>query len=236
LLACFAATGDAEAFYAILYRDPDLLLPHLCSDATRRWRAALIDDRMVPFLAMNMSSGTDEVFAGLCELARAVSSPAIDDVLSGLFQRWTGHFKGWRTTGPRQTSHHIWRAFGDLTGHPRFDHIEGWQRLLSSVLYAPLAWYHKQHVARVLERDPGAYIQLESLLFKSEDWAHYYEDEIDRLEQAAERLFGQVRDCAHSGQRPPPAREAARIALAPLRRLWGGFLAGVRSRRYPHNE
>ena len=48
LLACLTATGDAEAFYGILYRDPDLLLPHLCSDVTRRWRAALIDTGVRP--------------------------------------------------------------------------------------------------------------------------------------------------------------------------------------------
>ncbi len=92
LLACLAALGDAEAFYRTLYRDPDLLLPHLCSFAARQQIAAFLGDRMVPFLTMYLSSGTDDVFAGLCGLARAIESPAIDSVLSGLLRRWTRYF------------------------------------------------------------------------------------------------------------------------------------------------
>ena len=57
-----------------------------------------------------------------------------------------------------------------------------------------MRWYEKQTITRVLERDPRTYVQLESLLFRSEDWEHFFEDEIDRLQEAAERLFGQVAD------------------------------------------
>jgi hypothetical protein len=46
----------------------------------------------------------------------------------------------------------------------------------------------------VLERDPRSYIQIESILFKAEDWEHFYESEVERLERAAERLFGEVAD------------------------------------------
>lgn len=96
--------------------------------------------------------------------------------------------------GPRRTSVDLWRAFNDLARHPRFDLIEDWQGLLSPVLQGPLRSHEQQAVLRVLERDPRSYIQIESMLFKSEDWEHFNESEVDRLERAAERLFGEVTD------------------------------------------
>lgn len=88
----------------------------------------------------------------------------------------------------------MWRAFRDLTEHPRFDRIEDWHGLLMPVMQAPIRWYEKQSVTRVLERDPRSYIQLECLLFKAEDWETFFEDEIDRLQEAVERLFHRVSD------------------------------------------
>lgn len=194
LLACLAAAGNAEVFYRLLYRDGDTLLPKICSYAGRQQIAAFTDDRLIPFLTVHLSSGTDEIFAGLCGLARAIVSPSIDGVLTALFQRWTGSFARGGEGGPRWVSIDLWRAFNDLAGHPRFDLIEDWQGLLTPVLQGPLRWYEKQKVLRVLERDPRSYIQIESMLFKSEDWEHFNESEIERLEKAAERLFGEVAD------------------------------------------
>lgn len=194
LLACLAAAGDAEIFYRLLEQDAEGLLPHICSYAGRQQIAVFIDDRLIPFLTAHLSSGTDEIFAGLCGLARAIVSPSIDSVLAALFQRWTGYLAVGLETGPRRTSIDLWRAFNDLTGHPRFDLIEDWQGLLSPVLSGPLRWYEKQKVLRVLERDPRSYIQIESMLFKCDDWEHFNESEVDRLERAAERLFGEVAD------------------------------------------
>ncbi|WP_413207366.1 hypothetical protein [Rhodospirillum sp. A1_3_36] len=194
LLACLAAAGNAEAFYRLLDRDSDALLPHISSYRGRQQIAAYIDDRLVPFLTVYLSSGTDEIFAGLCGLARAIVSPSIDSVLTALFQRWTGTFVRGENAGPKRTSIDLWRAFNDLAGHPRFDLIEDWHGLLSPVLQCSLRWYEKQKVLRVLERDPRSYIQIESMLFKCDDWEHFRESEVDRLERAAERLFGEVAD------------------------------------------
>jgi hypothetical protein len=129
LFACLAAAGNAEIFYRLLDRDGDALLPHICSYNGRKQIAAFIDDRLIPFLTLHLSSGTDEVIAGLCGLARYIVSPSIDSVLTVLFQRWTGFFAGGREAGPRRTSVDLWRAFNDLTGHPRFELIEDWQGL-----------------------------------------------------------------------------------------------------------
>jgi len=192
LIACLSAKDDAEAFYRTLYHDPQLLLPHICTYTARQRIAKFIDDRMIPFLASYASSGTDEIFEGLCGVARLLDSPAVVPMLSALFRRWAAYFEDWQTVGRQRVSHHVWRAFRDLTEHPQFEHIEARHGLLSRVLHTPLPWYDKQQVTRVFERDSGSYIQLESLLFRSEDWEHFYEDEIERLQEAAERLFKQI--------------------------------------------
>lgn len=194
MFAALAAMGEADAFYRVLYQDPQILLPHLCSYGARQQIGEFLDDRMIPFLRMHLTSGTEEILEGLCGLARAIESPAVDAILSGLFRRWTGHFEAWRRTGHLTTSHHMWRAFRDLTEHPRFDRIEDWQGLLLPVMQAPMRWFEKQMVTRVLERDSRSYVQLESLLFRSEDWETFFEDEIDRLQEVAERLFQRVND------------------------------------------
>lgn len=83
----------------------------------------------------------------------------------------------------------LWRAFKRLTDHPRSEMIEGWQSRLTSVLQAQLAWYNAQDIVRVLERDPRSYTLIESRLFRATNWQHFHQDEIDRPDAAAERLF-----------------------------------------------
>jgi hypothetical protein len=55
-----------------------------------------------------------------------------------------------------------------------------------------MRWYHADNIVRVLERDPRSYILIESRLFKAANWEHFHQDEIDRLDNAAERLFAQL--------------------------------------------
>lgn len=47
-------------------------------------------------------------------------------------------------------------------------------------------------IVRVLERDPRSYILIESRLFKAANWEHFHWDEIDRLDDAAEKLFHEL--------------------------------------------
>jgi hypothetical protein len=86
----------------------------------------------------------------------------------------------------------LWRGFNRLAEHPRFNMIEGWRSRLASVLRLQIASYRSENIVRVLERDPRSYIQIESLLFKTANWEHFHQDEIDRLDDAAERLFSQL--------------------------------------------
>jgi hypothetical protein len=60
------------------------------------------------------------------------------------------------------------------------------------VLQAQLAWYNAENIVRVLERDPRSYVLIECRLFRATNWAHFHQDEIDRLDAAAERLFPEL--------------------------------------------
>lgn len=86
----------------------------------------------------------------------------------------------------------LWRGFDRLAEHPRFIQIKEWQTRLAAVLQASISWYQKQNIVRVLERDPRSYIQIEQMLFKYANFEHYHQDEIDRLDEAAERLFHEL--------------------------------------------
>ena len=189
LFASLAEMSNSEGLYLTLSAAPHLLIPHLCSPAGRRHLRKFADERLLPYLTMMVSTGDDEIFEGLCDLAGTICSSSVDALLSHLFRRWIGHFHGSRRHGVHETSHHLWRAFRHLSEHPRFDRIDGWQAQLSRLLLLPLPAYEIQTITRVLEKDPHSYMQMESLLFKAEDWEHFLEDEIDRLDRAAERLF-----------------------------------------------
>lgn len=188
-LASLGAQDDGDRFYEALDEQVDLLLPRLCTEAQAAPVLKYIDARIVPFLQRYISSGTDEFFEGLCILARHVNSPEIDAVLPGLLHRWAQRFDIRSPMLQHDQNYVLWRAFKRLTDHPRFEMINGWQSRLSSVLQAQLAWYNAQDIVRVLERDPRSYTLIESRLFRATNWQHFYQDEIDRLDAAAERLF-----------------------------------------------
>ena len=191
LLACLDAQGDGARFYDELFLHPNTLLPHLCTAAQPRF-AKHLDARIVPLLSMYAPSGTDELFETMCGLARAIDVPEIDPVLHSLFTRWVQSFNLRSPYLQHTENYPLWRGFSLLTSHPRFDLVEDWQSSLASVLRAQLRWYHRQTIARVVERHPRSYIQIEALLFRAEDWEHFHEDEIDRLDAAASRLFSET--------------------------------------------
>ena len=125
-------------------------------------------------------------------LALEVNAPEIDAVLAGLLFRWTQRFEMTSAALQHNENHALWRGFNRLAEHPRFNMIDGWQSRLAPVLQAPLSWYHAENIVRVLEHDPRSYILIELKLFRATNWEHFYQDEIDRLDSAAERLFAQL--------------------------------------------
>jgi hypothetical protein len=81
-----------------------------------------------------------------------------------------------------------------LSEHPRFHAISDWPQQLEMVLMAPMASYRAESIVRVLEGDSGSYALLETRLFEEVNLEHYHEDEVDRLDRAAEALFSQTQD------------------------------------------
>jgi HEAT repeat protein len=190
-LAALGSQDDSGRFYEELANQEDLLMPRLCTTAQATPVLKYIDARIVPFLLRYIASGTDEFFEGLCILARQVTGTEIDTVLSGLLYRWTQRFDVRSLMSQHDHNYALWRGFKRLTENPRFEMIEGWQSRLASVLQVPLA-YHGEDIVRVLERDPRSYSLIESRLFRATNWQHFHQDEIDRLDAAAERLFPQL--------------------------------------------
>ena len=193
LLACLDARADGSRFYEELSLHPVVLLPHLYRAAVPRF-SRHIDARLIPLIATYAASSTDELFETSCALTHLFEGPEIDAALRNLLQRWGSSFHPQSSVAQQLESFPFWRGFSLLTSHPRFGLIEGWPSSLISALRAQIAPFHKQSVVRVLERHPQSYIQVEALLFKTEDWLHFYETEIDRLDAAAERLFEQTTD------------------------------------------
>ena len=192
MLRCISVSGNAGVLYELLQRYPEEFLEPLGSHPFCEHLAPLLDDRIVPILAANLTSGPAERLESLSRLARKIQGPKIDRVLAYIFNRWIGHFKGRQTGEGIELGHEYWRAFRELTDHPRFTLINNWPEELVPILYSrDLAWFRKQDVTRVLEGDPRSYIHLENVLFKSEEWEHFYQEDIDVLEQSCNRLFSE---------------------------------------------
>ncbi|WP_377807922.1 hypothetical protein ABNQ38_14670 (plasmid) [Azospirillum sp. A29] len=190
-LACLCAENDSNRFYDELALHEHVLFPYLCGQGMPLV-SKYVDTRMIPFLARHVSSGTDELFEGLCALALRVNAPEIDTVLAGLLYRWTQRFQPRASASPNGDDISLWRGFRLLTEHLRFVRIKGWQPRLAAVLSAPMQWIHREDIVRVLERDPRSYLLIESRLFNATNWEHYPRDEIDRLDEASERLFHEL--------------------------------------------
>lgn len=85
------------------------------------------------------------------------------------------------------------RGFARLREHPRFCEVAGWRKTLENVLAANMRWFYKQEIMRVLDGGPGSYVTVESQLSREENWVHFTSSEIHSLDEAAERLFRELR-------------------------------------------
>ena len=191
ILRCVAVAGNSNVLFDLLKQYSESFLQVLGSHSICTRLAPLIDGRIVPILGVNVLAGNDEMLESLTRIAQLVETPDIDSVLGLLLKRWTNRFEVSRLQDPIEPSPHFWRAFQNLSNHTRFREIEGWHRILAPVLNSPrLPWYCRRDIARVLEGNSGSYIQLEMLRLRAQDWEHFYDDEIDWLDKACERLFG----------------------------------------------
>ena len=193
-LACLTDQGDDARFYAALAEAEETLMPELCQKAQGLSAKLEIDNRLIPALTRFLSVGGDDLFEGLCILAKCIDAPEIQPVLNGLLHRWIQRFDLQAARPQNDEAFSLWRGFARLSEHPLFDDIPDWPQHLVVVLRAPMAWFHAQSIMRVLERDSGSYTLIEARLFNEENWEHYREDEVERLDRAAETLFGQFQD------------------------------------------
>jgi hypothetical protein len=191
-LECLGAQNNGDRFYDELAKTPDELIHHICESTWNSPILKYIDIRIIPTLYRYVSSGTDEFFEGLCTLTLQITSPEIDVALAGLFYRWTQQFDVKSRNLQHADNHHLWRGFKRLVEHPRFNEIKEWQPRLAAVLQSHIAWYQKQDIVRVLERDARSYIPIEQMLFRHANFEHFSQDEIDRLDDAAEKLFHEL--------------------------------------------
>jgi len=191
-VASLGAQADADRFYQVLDSDADILLPVLGKFGGIASAEPLLDDRLAPIITRCALLGDDEFFESLCNLLRHVVSKAAVPPLSALLGRWASRFD--RTSSVLSAdSIGLWRGFARLKDHSHFREIRGWRRILENALPANIRWLHKQDIMRVLETDAGSYLTVESRLMRDKDWVHFYHSEIDRLDEAAERLFMEVR-------------------------------------------
>ncbi|MBY3574324.1 HEAT repeat domain-containing protein [Rhizobium laguerreae] len=191
-LACLGAQADDDRFYQALDADADILLPVLGKFGGAKAVETFLDERLVPALNRCALLGSDEFFEALCNLAQHVVSRKAIPLLSALLGRWASRVDGHLPAQP-DDSVELWRGLARLKDHPRFRDIPGWRRKLEKALQANIVWSHKRDIVRILETDAGSYIAVEDQLVREEDWAHFYQSEIDMLDDAAERLFLQLR-------------------------------------------
>jgi hypothetical protein len=194
-LACLAAQRDDVRFYAALDEAEDPLMPVLCQKAQELSTQFKIDGRLIPAFTRFLSVGGDDLFKGLCVLAKCIDAPEIVPVLEGLLHRWVQRFDVRAVEFQNNDeAFDLWSGFARLCEHSRFESIPDWPQQLEAVLMTRMAWHHAQSIVRVLERNPGSYTLIEARLTNEVDWEHYHEAEIDRLDRAAEALFDQIQD------------------------------------------
>jgi hypothetical protein len=192
-LDCMVAQSDESRFYTALAENAEALMPALCLKADGLPAQLTIDNRLIPALTRLLVVGNDDIFKGLCILAKRIDVPEILPVLEGLLHRWAQRFDFKSIQLQHEESYALWHGFARLTEHPRFGEIPGWPELLAKVLYTNMPWSNARSVIRVLERDPGSYSLVETCLFSEENWEHCRQDEVELLDRAAEALFNQTR-------------------------------------------
>jgi hypothetical protein len=193
-LASLAAQGDAARFYEALEEAEAVMMPALCKNAYALSAQLEIDHRLIPALTRFLAVGGDDVFQGLCTLAKLIDVPEIQPILEGLLHRWIRRFEVKAGHAQNDDAFALWHGFHRLTEHPRFDAISNWPQLLESLLVNPMHPNRFQSIMRVLERNAASYALIEMRLFKEANWEHYLEDEVERLDRAAEALFVRTQD------------------------------------------
>jgi len=193
-LASIVAKDDSDCLCAELEKYPDLIMPKLSKIAKKLPARKLIDERIVPLLRIYANAGNDDMLESLCTLASCVKNASIDPVLSELFLRWYHRFNRSEKLIQHRRNLPLWRAFNNLRKHPRFKNIPDYDLRIMEVLGCNLYWIDRDYIIEALSESPRCYTKIETILMQKTSFEHFLRDDIDKLDEMAQRLFIQVDD------------------------------------------
>jgi hypothetical protein len=193
-LASVAVLGDSSRFYDELEVNSDLIIPRLGNIACREPLKSFIDRRIIPSLRVYANAGTDDTLESLCTLALCVEDDSIDQVLSELFLRWCHRFERGDKPIQHQGNSPLWRAFNSMKKHPRFCNIPDYDLRLLEILNCRLYWSDRDNIITAVSESPRSYTKIEAMLMRAAPFEHFLWDEVDRLDNIAQKLFKQSSD------------------------------------------
>lgn len=181
-----AAWGGGDALLSAMEAHGPRFTLALCHHDRIAAAKRLIDERAVPHLVRVALCGTDNVLAGLCDLASAINHEDARPLLTILFGRWANRA---RTVPGVRLPVELWWAFRGLMSHPITRTLPEFVHRLVEVTQRALAWWDRLNLLDDLITEPAAYATLEGRLWNTSVFEHFWRDEVDALDDAAESLF-----------------------------------------------
>lgn len=190
-LDALLAQSNIERFFGALAEAEDVLVPLIFqSDTMAMSVSRYVDPRLLGVILKYQAAGDDVFFNGMCQLLLAFAGTEADPAIAAMLQRWASRFDS-----PQQfivqhaNNQGLWRGFARLKEHPRFTSIPEWDTTVQQVAQINIPENRRDDLLRVLEQSPRSYVFLEETLSKTSNFIHFRWDEVDRLDDAAHRLF-----------------------------------------------
>lgn len=190
-LEALIGQSNQNRFFDALAEAEDVLAPLMFQSDTMAAKAArYADPRLLGLVLKYQAAGDDAFFGGMCRFLLAFSGNEADLALAAMLKRWANRFDAnKRYMLQHAENHDLWRGFARLSEHPRLTSVPDWERTIQQVAETELYDHHRQDLLRVLERSPHSYVFTEETLSKTSNFIHFRHDEVDRLDDAAQRLF-----------------------------------------------
>jgi hypothetical protein len=190
-LEALIAKSDRERFFDALAEAEDVLVPLMFQSDTMATKVSrYADPRLLGIVLKYQAAGDDDFFNGMCQVLLAFAGPEVDPALAAMLSRWMSRFDlNQRFTVQQDNNHGLWRGFSRLGEHPRFTSIPEWDKAVQQVAELEISEHRRTGLMRALERSPRTYVFLETTLSKTSNFVHARWDEVDRLDDAAQRLF-----------------------------------------------
>lgn len=190
-LEALVAQANLQRFFDALAEAEDVLVPLMFqSDSMATKVSRYADPRLLGVVLKYQAAGDDAFFNGLCQLLLAFPGPEVEPALAAMLKRWASRFDPTRRFIVQHAENHdLWRGFARLSEHPRLMSIVDWDTTIQRIAETEIYEHHRQSLLRILERSTRCYVFLEETLSKTSNFIHFRWDEVDRLDDAAHRLF-----------------------------------------------